>query len=312
MTSANQPPVLEASGVTAGVSKTESHDFIVDLAFSLICPAGKPMPVSVVFSDPDEQVAEAMGKPCEGEWAAGPFGVANEEGDFQVWMMSGTPGPYGSQPELKFSPHWGKPGTYPFLYQVTGTAGLIAQAPLSVSIIPMRLIYRGNPEYPSKCVEPRQAARVTEPGASCLVAETVTYHRGWPPPPESKAPPSRVPKRHCAEVYWRTRRDGAQLCPATHSLVADLSLVRLRWSSWGSSTAKASGFIAHTVFPKNHLAYSLSPVSVRLSQPKRCPDGMRIYSRYDLITYTRRGHRRIGRDGYGIRCNGETGGGGGG
>jgi hypothetical protein len=180
MTSATQPPVIEAAGVTAGISQEEPEDFMVALAFSVICPAGKPMPVSVAFSDPDEEVAESMGKSCEGEWAAGPFGVANEEGDFQVWRFSGAPGPWGSQPELKFSPHWEKPGTYPFLYQVIGPAGVIAQAPLSVSITPMHLIYRSNPEYPAKCVEPRRAARSTEPKASCLVAATVTYYKGWP------------------------------------------------------------------------------------------------------------------------------------
>jgi hypothetical protein len=223
MTSATQPPVIEAAGVTAGILQKEPEDFTVQLAFGVICPAGKPVSISVAFSDPNEEVVESMSNPCEGEWVAGPFGVANQEGDFQVWRFSGSPGPWGSQPELQFSPHWEKPGTYPFLYQVIGPAGVIAQAPLSVSLTPMHLIYRSNPEYPAKCAEPRRAARSTEPEASCLVAATVTYYKGWPPPAahNGRSPGKRASVRTCG---------GFLLVPAAMGVIEDLRAQGVRCS----------------------------------------------------------------------------------
>jgi hypothetical protein len=79
-------------------------------------------------------------------------------------------------------------GTHPFLYQVIGPVGVVAQAPLSVNITPQRLIYRGDPDYPAHCVDPLRAVRSTEPHASCLVAAVVNYYSGWPPPPPKASP----------------------------------------------------------------------------------------------------------------------------
>jgi hypothetical protein len=112
--------------------------------------------------------------------------------------------------------------------------------------------------------------------------------------------------RHCSGIYWRTHRDGAQLCPSDHGLLADVSLRRLRWSSWGGPRADARGFKAHTVFPNGHLAYSLLPVTLRLTQPKRCADGVRIYGYVEMTEYTP-SHRRTGTAGWAISCSGKTG-----
>jgi hypothetical protein len=114
---------------------------------------------------------------------------------------------------------------------------------------------------------------------------------------------------HCAGIYWRTIRNGPQLCPRKHSLLADVSLVRLRWSSWGGSVANAIGYSAHTVFPNNHLSYELTSVAIRLSRPRTCSDHVRIYSYYEATDYSKRGHRRTGHGGYAITCKGEAGGG---
>jgi hypothetical protein len=209
MTSVTQPPVIEAVGVTAGVWKEDPKDFTVKLAFSLICPAGQPLPTSVVFSDPVEEVTERLREPCQGEWASNPS-EGNAEGDFLVQALLGSP-ISGTLPVVTFSQEW-ESGIHPFLYQVIGPSGVIAQAPLSVHIAPMRLIYQGNPEYPADCVEPRRAARSTEREASCLVAATVKYYAGWPSEAHTLAPETYKPtqkwcptNRTCfSSVVWTT------------------------------------------------------------------------------------------------------------
>jgi hypothetical protein len=122
-------------------------------------------------------------------------------------------------------------------------------------------------------------------------------------------PPRPAAERHCAGIYWRTHRDGAQLCPRTHSLFFDSELAHLRWSSWGGSVARATGYLrcvglfCQGTYPER--------VSVKLSRPRRCPDGTRIYSRYEESSFL----ARTGQGpttGWGIRCSGETGGAGGG
>jgi hypothetical protein len=216
MTSATQPPVIETAGVYAGVWRLVPSDVIVQLAFSVTCPAGKPTPLSVVFSDAAERVTERMGEPCNGEWASNP-NEGNLEGDFVVEASSGSP-ITGVLPRVTFSPHW-EAGIHPFLYQVIGPGGVIAQAPVTVNTTSIRLIYRGNPEYPAKCVEPRRAARSTEPNASCLVAGTVSYYKGWPPPPTASGPPNAPPPSPRASGH---KCGGFLLGPTAIDLIEDI------------------------------------------------------------------------------------------
>ena len=133
--------------------------------------------------------------------------------------------------------------------------------------------------------------------------------------PIGSAVASRVGRAHeaskrCSGITWRTLRDGSEVCPVNHGLIADVRLVRLRWSSWGAPVARATGFSAHTVYPNNRCcAFALTPATVRLSQPRSCPDGVRIYSRFQLTVYTRDKSRVTMRLAYPIPCNGITGGG---
>jgi hypothetical protein len=226
MTSATQPPFIETAGVIAGVSRLVPSDVIVQLAFSVSCPAGKPTPLSVVFSDAAERVTERMRDPCDGDWASSP-NEANREGTFAVEASDGSP-ITGVLPRVTFSPRW-EAGIHPFLYQVTGPTGVIAQAPITVNTTSMHLIYRGNPEYPAKCVERRRAARSTEPNASCLVAGTVTYYKGWPRPPTASVPPKAPPSSKCG---------GFLLGPATVDLIED---VRAQGVSCSLARAVARG-----------------------------------------------------------------------
>lgn len=131
-----------------------------------------------------------------------------------------------------------------------------------------------------------------------------------PPAYASHPGHAQTASKRCSGISWRTLRDGPQICPDRHSLIADVALVRLRWSSWGGAAAQATGFSAHTVYPNNRCcAFALSPAVVRLSLPRTCPDGLRIYSRFQLTVYNRAKSRVTMRLAYTIPCNGMTGGG---
>jgi hypothetical protein len=121
--------------------------------------------------------------------------------------------------------------------------------------------------------------------------------------------PPRAGVRSCSRIYWRTLRDGSQICPSGHGLLADVSLRNLVWSSWGGGEARGTGLYAHTVCHKNHLGYYLAPVTVRLSRPARCPDGVRVYGHFEYSEYSPHRHRRVQHAGWPIPCSGETGGG---
>ncbi len=52
-------------------------------------------------------------------------------------------------------------------------------------------------------------------------------------------------------------------------------------------------------------------MAIKLSRPRRCPDRVRIYSRFDTWFYAPHSNRLIKHSGYRNLCNGMAGGGGG-
>src|SRR5437764_11730231 len=85
----------------------------------------------------------------------------------------------------------------------------------------------------------------------------------------------------CSGAVWRTFRDGTQVCPRYHSLISDYALTRLRWRAWNAGEARATGYVSCV-----HHSYcrGMRPqrVSIKLSRARVCPDGVQIYSRYEL------------------------------
>jgi hypothetical protein len=191
MTSATQPPVIEAAGVTAGVRKESPERFTIKLAFSLICSAHRFVPISVVVVvggtnlESKEQVTRRLTEPC-GTWARSST-VSPPGTGFEVETFAGYP-PLeerepGSPAEVQFSPQWEvSPGEYPFLYQVLGPGGVIAQAPHTVHVLPERRVVQGSPEYQSECVERGRVRYTAEGQGYCVLAATVKYYQGWPSP----------------------------------------------------------------------------------------------------------------------------------
>jgi hypothetical protein len=119
--------------------------------------------------------------------------------------------------------------------------------------------------------------------------------------------------RRCVAVYWRTARNGPQLCPRSHSLLADRALANLVWSSFGGSSARAVGDYVCT---GSACDFGPQAVSVTLSRVRKCSDGVQIYSRFSL-TFAHPGlpsdplpQSEFVSGGWNVPCSGLTGGGG--
>lgn len=93
---------------------------------------------------------------------------------------------------------------------------------------------------------------------------------------------------HCAQVYWRTGRDGTQRCPTSHSVLADISYFDLHWIKW--SAARADGYGVQLAFddgtfPDGQPASIVQALRIELSRTLRCPDGRRIYTQLNGTVY---------------------------
>lgn len=112
---------------------------------------------------------------------------------------------------------------------------------------------------------------------------------------------------HCQRIFWRTMRDGAQVCPGYHDLLADRAFWYLKWSSWRSGGARGHGKYACT--DSACRGQIIARVTIKLTRARRCPDGARIFTRFDAsFSPNSEGARHWH---WSIPCNGMTGGGGG-
>jgi hypothetical protein len=121
---------------------------------------------------------------------------------------------------------------------------------------------------------------------------------------------ARAASAHCSGIRWRTLHDGTQTCPRQHSLESGKVLGRLSWSSWGGSTATASGYLSRTIYQRKlpHRVYELDPATVRLSRAYTCGH-VRIYSYFEMTVYSKSGHHQVEHAAYPISCSGKTNGG---
>lgn len=107
-------------------------------------------------------------------------------------------------------------------------------------------------------------------------------------PISSPARPTARAARGCAEVYWRSLRNGDQRCPYTHSILSDLYW-RLHWHSWNSSTAYGIGvWVSRNAIcnPQGQgCRDQRGPLRVRLTRPRNCPDGRTIFTRISIIAF---------------------------
>lgn len=79
--------------------------------------------------------------------------------------------------------------------------------------------------------------------------------------------------------------------------------------SMGGSVARGTGYL--TCGGSGCQGTHPQKMAIKLSRPRRCPDRVRIYSRFDTWFYAPHSNRLIKHSGYRILCNGMAGGGGG-
>jgi hypothetical protein len=86
-------------------------------------------------------------------------------------------------------------------------------------------------------------------------------------PVASPARPTARATRGCADVYWRSLRNGDQRCPYTHSILSDVYW-RIRWHSWSNSTAYGIGVWVgrNAICDLNGCRDQRGPLRVRLTR----------------------------------------------
>jgi hypothetical protein len=85
----------------------------------------------------------------------------------------------------------------------------------------------------------------------------------------------------CRSVIWRSLRNGEQNCPTSHSVLADLSWIKLRWNQWNTQEAVGTGVSAHYTGSKIDMR---TPITIRLTRVRTCQGQppARIYSHVEV------------------------------
>ena len=182
--SAHEPPTIANPGVTTGSGDTEGS-FQVTLSFGLTCPAGQPMPFTVTFANPEGSVSVPLADPCLGTWQNTPEAPAG----FIIFADDGTVSPYYT---ASTSATLDPLETGPFLYQVTGPAGIVAQGTLKATVTPPEQIDQRHEidNFINTCIDGNHETHSKEGGdLYCEVGGGTSIVRGhWPAPtPEYKA-----------------------------------------------------------------------------------------------------------------------------
>jgi hypothetical protein len=239
MTAADEPPVVASAGVKAGAERESREDFEVELAFSLVCPGVRqPVAVSVSFADANGEQTERLARPCNGEWASNATVPPSPLTEWSVTALSGfapiLSGEAGMPPYVLFSPPPDARGPHPFLYEVTGASGVIAQAPITAMSTPEQRITEGSTDYEQGCADSGEVKRAPSGAGYCVVAATTPYYAGRPAAPAAPPPAPRT-VLFCANSHesGRVSRVEPTRCNTLgphQSLAQGSNLANLRWS----------------------------------------------------------------------------------
>jgi hypothetical protein len=208
--SVHEPPPIGSSGVTATTSGNPGgredprrfESFKVSIDVSLTCPAGEPRAYTVVFADPTGSKSIPLLDPCAGTWRRlpDPNGL-----DFHTSLGQGER-EFGLNPSVAFVPDYD--GRTPFLYQVVGPSGIIAQRAMTVTAESAEQIDRRSrvDDYINICLDGRHEIYSKENGdLYCTSGGSISWEAGgWP---ASKPLPRPKPKR--APEYARLSETNA-------------------------------------------------------------------------------------------------------
>jgi hypothetical protein len=103
----------------------------------------------------------------------------------------------------------------------------------------------------------------------------------------------------CRSVIWLSLRNGGQNCPASHSVLSDISWINLRWTQWNTREAVGTGISAHYTAGRIDMR---TPITIQLSRVRTCPGqpSMRVYRHIELADAD-------GHGGYSYNCAGRGG-----
>jgi hypothetical protein len=175
--STHVPRTITAAGVSAQASSAETYEVKVGPAVS--CPH-VAVPITVTFSDPSGVSSVSLSEPCAARWAEQPAGAGL---DFSVHALSGVPGVV--EPSVSFI----SAQSTPFVYEVSGPAGVIARAALMARVVPPRVIdkHSNAREYTNICVDGKHELHSASGDPYCEVGGSTEYSPGgWPAAVSSK------------------------------------------------------------------------------------------------------------------------------
>lgn len=290
-TATEAPPVVSNAGVKAGGERERHESFEVETLFTLTCPGERtPTPVAVSFTDANGETTEHLTRPCNGEWAPNNTEQPNPLTEWSVMAFPGfapiLTGEAGSPPYVLFTPPPEASGPHPFLYQVTGPTGVIAQAPITATTTPEQRVNESSAAFQGDCAAHGNVKREASGAGYCVVPAATTYTTGWP------AAPPRAPRvvllcpSAGSGTLPRVKPTRCNTLRPGQALANGSNLANLRWHSWGGSEATASG-----VELGNHRPLAHVPASVRAYRLTRCNEKearytrLRVHDRYATRTY---------------------------
>jgi hypothetical protein len=208
--STHEPAPLSNPGVTTPTSSLGwPEPFEVALAIGLTCPAGQPGAYTVTFADPTGSTSILLLDPCAGIWQ----NVTVEPGKLDFFTTStngyaGIPGAVaGKSPSVGFTPV----GATPFMYQVTGPSGIIAQGAMTATFTPPEEIDQNREidRFINICIDGNHELRSKNGGdLYCEVGGHINYAAGgWPTPPP--VPPKPNPELTGLRMCERPNGPGA-------------------------------------------------------------------------------------------------------
>jgi hypothetical protein len=282
MTSADAPPVTTNPGVDAGIDRASRESFEVALSFSLICPARQPAVVAVTFTDANGESTERLSRPCQGEWANNVTAAPNPLTEWSVMSFPGfaplLASEAGLPPYVLFTPPPDAAGLHPFLYQVEGTNGIIAQAPITATSTPEARIEEGSAAFEQDCLTAGEVKVGANGHRYCIVSGSTKYATGWP------AASSAVVKTamFCSSESETTRvprvyPSRCRILGPRQSLADGANLSDLHWKDWGQPEATATGIEAGFHRPAAHLR-----VHIRAFGRRPCATTEARYTRVEV------------------------------
>jgi hypothetical protein len=249
--SAHEPPIVTSPNVSTGRTPfpgdTNSFAFFVVVDATLTCPAGQPALYTVTLSDPTGTTTVTTLDPCSNAvWGAVP---ANPALDFVVSTFSAT---------VVFYPN----RSTPFLYQVSGPNGVVAQGAMTATVTPPTEIDQQSDidNFINVCINGNYTLYSKNGGdLYCIVSGDKSYAVGGWPAPKTPTPVSTPSKPKTTPILagpWASYQRGyGHARPSTVDNGGDPTgvVTHIHWKSWGRSQAIGTG-ISDYVGPNQSVA----------------------------------------------------------